>query len=177
MSLLLLRYSMRVPTSRSCLFALGANGLVDQLGEFAREFLSVLGDPSVVENFAMKKIAENPALSWRASTSIPDPPATLGRAAGRDLWTRVQLEFDITDAAGATLLEAACIALDRAHECAGRVDADGLMIGSRAHPLIQAQLSALALVSRLLLKLGVATEPVKPTIGRPPKEGFDWKGF
>jgi phage terminase small subunit len=97
-------------------------------------------------------------------------PSGLG-AEGRRLWEQINAEWEITDAASATLLEMACKQLDRAEECARRLAKDGLTLKTRAsvrpHPLIQAEISCRAFVSRALSRLGVLFEPQK-AVGRPP---------
>jgi hypothetical protein len=86
------------------------------------------------------------------------------------LWNRIQTEFLIRDAGGIELLTLACEATDRASALAACIDADGLTLrtrtGVRSHPCLRDELGARALAARLLIRLGVTTEPVKSP-GRP----------
>jgi hypothetical protein len=97
-------------------------------------------------------------------------PTGLG-AEGRRLWQQITTEWEIADAASATLLEMACKQLDRAEECARRLAKDGPVLKTRAgvktHPLIQAEIACRSFVARALSKLGVLFEPQK-MLGRPP---------
>ena len=101
--------------------------------------------------------------------SGPEPPVSLGEA-GRQLWLSIQSEYRIVDSGGRALLEQACAALDRASECERRIAVDGMVIetknGPKDHPLIRHELAARALMARLLVRLGINFEPVRPP-GRP----------
>ena len=108
-----------------------------------------------------------------ANKTLGDPdamPTGLG-AEGRRLWEQITTEWQIDDAASATLLTMACRQLDRAEECAQRLAKDGLTLktraGVKAHPLVASEISCRGFVSRALSKLGVLYEPQK-MIGRPP---------
>jgi phage terminase small subunit len=108
-----------------------------------------------------------------AGKTLGDPdaaPTGLG-AEGRRLWVQITTEWEITDAASATLLTMACRQADRAEECAQRLAKDGPVLktraGVKAHPLIQAEIACRSFVARALSKLGVLFEPQK-MIGRPP---------
>ena len=102
-------------------------------------------------------------------TTATAPPRTLGPS-GFALWNRVQAEFGIRDCGGVELLCLACETLDRVERLSAAIVADGEVIytrsGIRAHPAIRDETAGRALVSRLLVKLGVTTEPVK-SAGRP----------
>jgi len=108
-------------------------------------------------------------------TTAPQPPRTLNPP-GLALWGRIQAEYAICDAGGMELLCLACEATDRAAGLAGAIDADGLTLrtrtGIRAHPALRDELAARALAARLLVRLGVTTEPVKSP-GRP-ASGVGW---
>jgi hypothetical protein len=86
------------------------------------------------------------------------------------LWDAVQREFQIADAGGVALLFQACCAIDTSEALAQAINADGHVVHvrgvPRAHPAIKDQLTARALACRLLEKLGVTLEPLKPR-GRP----------
>jgi hypothetical protein len=71
----------------------------------------------------------------------------------------------------------ACQALDRAESLSEAIAAEGQTIwtrtgGVRAHPALRDELANRALVARLLSKLGINVEPVKPP-GRP-ASGIGW---
>jgi Phage terminase, small subunit len=90
---------------------------------------------------------------------------------GAALWRDTLAEYEISDCAGLEMLALACQQLDRAEECAQRIDRDGLMVstrhGPKEHPLLKAELSARSFVVRTLARLGLSLEAVKP-VGRPP---------
>jgi hypothetical protein len=108
-------------------------------------------------------------------TTAPPPPRPLGPP-GLALWNRIQAEYAIRDSGGIELLTLACEAIDRAAALAACIDADGLTLrtrtGIRAHPALRDELAARALAARLLVKLGVTTEPIKLP-GRP-SGGLGW---
>jgi hypothetical protein len=108
-------------------------------------------------------------------STAPPPPRTLGPP-GTALWNRIQAEFAISDAGGLELLCLACEAIDRASALAACIDADGLTLrtrtGIRSHPCLRDECASRALAARLLVRLGVTTEPVK-TPGRP-ASGLGW---
>lgn len=104
----------------------------------------------------------------------PDEPGSIPNglgAEGRRLWEQITAEWQIDDAASATLLTMACRQADRAEECAQRLAKDGPVLktraGVKAHPLIQAEIACRSFVARALSKLGVLFEPQK-AVGRPP---------
>jgi hypothetical protein len=108
-----------------------------------------------------------------ASTSV-QPPRPLG-IHGASLWNRVQSEYDIHDAGGAELLCLACEALDRVGRLREQIDHDGEVLrvrgAVRAHPGLRDELAGLAFVARVLTRLNLDVEPVRPGPGRPPKAG------
>ena len=105
-----------------------------------------------------------------ASTSI-DPPSTL-QDAGRQLWRQVFAEFDMNDVAGRQMLAQACAMADRAEELAKDIERDGAVIHSRTgpkdHPGLKHELAARAFVVRTLDRLGINSEPLRLSPGRPP---------
>jgi hypothetical protein len=107
-----------------------------------------------------------------------DPPPTLGEA-GRELWNRVQGEYQIGDCGGRELLFQACSASDRLAAISARISADGEVIrtktGLKSHPSIRDEVQLRALVCRIIRSLGLDVEPVRATSGRP-SHGFGWKG-
>jgi hypothetical protein len=100
-----------------------------------------------------------------------EPPATLGEA-GRDLWQRVQAEYQVLDVGGRELLFQACAATDRLAAISARISEDGEVIvtrtGVRSHPGIRDEIQLRALVARLISKLGLDVEPLHSGPGRPP---------
>jgi hypothetical protein len=99
-----------------------------------------------------------------------EPPRPLGEH-GRALWDQTTAEFDFSDIAGRELLGQACKALDRVQAMRKQIDEDGELIetnkGTRAHPLLQAELSGRSFVVRTLSRLGLPYEPVRSP-GHPP---------
>jgi hypothetical protein len=102
-------------------------------------------------------------------STAPPPPRSLG-AAGLSLWNRVQAEYRILDCGGIELLCLACQALDRAESLSAAIAEDGQTIrtrtGVRAHPALRDEAANRALCARLLVKLGITSEPIKSP-GRP----------
>jgi hypothetical protein len=107
------------------------------------------------------------------SADPPQPPRPLGTR-GRELWNKVQGEFNIADAAGLELLFQACAAADRAEELAATISKHGPMIAGRLNPCIRAELANRNFIVNTLARLGVTLEPLKP-IGRPPTQ-HGWSG-
>jgi hypothetical protein len=119
----------------------------------------------------MGKIPEKPALTLVGpAATVPAPPRPLAPA-GQALWARVQTEYQILDCGGAEILCLACQALDRAESLSAAIAEDGQTIrtrtGVRAHPALRDELANRALCARLLEKLGITVEAVKPP-GHPP---------
>jgi hypothetical protein len=99
------------------------------------------------------------------------PPRQLG-SHGIALWRTVLAEYQIDDVGGREMLAQACVGLDRAEGLAAEITADGEIIrsqaGPRAHPAIKEELAARSFVVRTLARLGLNSEPVRATVGRPP---------
>lgn len=72
-----------------------------------------------------------------------DPPSSLGQA-GRKLWRTLTSEFVIDDAAGLEMLTQICAAIDRLVALQETIEADGLMVrtkaGPKEHPLLKIEL-------------------------------------
>jgi hypothetical protein len=126
---------------------------------------------------SVAKTPEKPPLSLVGPGSTGTPPASIGIAPprplgthGQALWDRVQREFWIVDAGGVELLAQACAAVDRAEALAELIAREGEIVhgraGPRVHPAFRFELSARALACRLLERLGITMEPVRP-VGRP----------
>lgn len=106
-----------------------------------------------------------------------DPPRPLGKH-GMSLWCRITSAYNVADAGGVELLTLACQALDRAERLREQIDADGEIVryrtGMREHPALRGELANRALVSKLLVRVGldmeVSSEPPR-TVGRPPSGG------
>jgi hypothetical protein len=121
----------------------------------------------------------NPALTViNARPSPAVPPATLAEP-GRGLWTRLMGAYDIADPGGLAMLEQACTALDRAETLRHAIEQDGAVIRKRGavrdHPALKHELAARAFVVRTLARLGLDVEPMRPTVGRPPRGGIGWQ--
>jgi hypothetical protein len=99
------------------------------------------------------------------------PPRPLGPA-GRALWDRVVAEYVIDDCAGRELLAQAAAALGRVESLAADIAADGEILrtraGPRPNPAIKTELEARSFVVRTLARLGLNSQPLQATVGRPP---------
>jgi hypothetical protein len=108
-------------------------------------------------------------------STAPPPPRKLDPP-GLSLWNRVQAEYGIADVGGVEILCLAAQALDRAEGLAALIAQDGAVIhtraGPKAHPALRDELQARALCARLLVKLGITSEPIKSP-GRP-ASSFGW---
>jgi hypothetical protein len=93
------------------------------------------------------------------------------------LWNGVLSEFDIRDRAGFELLAQAAALLDRAESLAEQIAIDGVIIrgrnGMRSHPAIRDETQCRTACVRVLEKLGVTQESLRPGPGRPPNA---WRG-
>ena len=102
---------------------------------------------------------------------VPDPPQPLGPA-GLALWQAIQTEYSIVDQGGIAMLMVGCRAWDRAERLREAIDRDGDVVHTRsgvpkAHPAIRDEVQARAQVLRVVEKLGLNFEAIKP-VGRPP---------
>jgi hypothetical protein len=104
---------------------------------------------------------------------LPEPPACLGEA-GLALWRSIQVQYGIADAGGLAILEEACGVRDRIAEYRGIIDQQGPVVvtkaGIREHPLVKAEIAQRALLGRLISRLGLDIEALRPTPGRPPTD-------
>ena len=116
------------------------------------------------KDFRMSKIA--------VLATPSTPPSSLGEP-GAKLWRSIMKQYVIRDAGGLAILEQACISRDRSTSFAATIKRDGTMIrgtaAMREHPLIKHEREERALESRLLQKLGLNLEAVRPSVGRPGK--------
>jgi hypothetical protein len=99
------------------------------------------------------------------------PPRALGNH-GMSLWNRITSEYAIEDAAGREMLTLGCQALDRAESLRALIDRDGEVTVTRngfakEHPALRAELASRAFVAKMLLRLGLDVEPMRPGPGRP----------
>jgi hypothetical protein len=108
---------------------------------------------------------------------MPEPPECLGPA-GLALWRSIQAQYGIGDAGGLAILEQVCGATDRIAEYRALIDLQGPVIitkaGMREHPLVKAEIATRALIGRLITRLGLDIEALRPTPGRPPQGGLGW---
>jgi hypothetical protein len=90
-----------------------------------------------------------------------------------NLWNDLLREFDLSDRAALELLAQAGACLDRAESLAEEIRSDGPVIrtrtGVRSHPSIKDEVACRTAVVRILGKLGVLEEPLRPGPGRPPE--------
>lgn len=115
--------------------------------------------------------SKKPPLKLVARADDPtEPPRNLGQH-GLNLWRTIMTEYEIDDSGGREMLAQACVALDRAEECAADVDRDGVTVrtkhGPKDHPALRHELANRAFIVRTLSKIGLTVEAVRP-IGRPP---------
>ena len=101
----------------------------------------------------------------------PEPPKGLSKPA-REFWTRLQGEYEITDAGGLAVLEQAARAFHRAEDARAMLDREGCVMKDRwgqakTHPAAAVERDARAGVLAALRGLNLDLEPVKK-IGRPP---------
>ena len=105
--------------------------------------------------------------------TAPEPPAELG-VTGSELWRGILSEWDMQHRASLEVLAQACLTADRAESLRRQILVSGEVIeldgGSiKANPLIMVELTARALVARLLGKLDLLDIKPKRGPGRPPK--------
>ena len=115
--------------------------------------------------------SKKPPLTLVATDGGPAaPPRNLGQH-GLNLWRTITSEYEIDDSGGREMLVQACVALDRAEECATEIERDGVTVrtkhGPKDHPALRHELANRAFVVRTLGKLGLTVEAIRP-LGRPP---------
>jgi hypothetical protein len=93
----------------------------------------------------------------------------------------VQAEYNVVDSGGVEILAQACAAADRAEACREAIASDGMIIlgrnnEPREHPLLRHENASRSLCCRLLVRLGLDVEPVRPNVGRP-GVGIGWDGL
>ena len=123
-------------------------------------------------------MAKSPISILTSAEPAISPPRRLATH-GLALWNSIQAEYRIEDRGGIELLAQACAALDRAEGLAAIIAQDGAVVhtraGPKAHPALRDELANRAFCVKTLEKLGVTTEAIKPSAGRPPRP-YGWTG-
>jgi hypothetical protein len=137
-----------------------------------------MGNGQSSERKLPMKTPTNPNLSLiKQSATPPESPVKFGKA-GNTLWQNIQTAYAVDDIGGIELLTQACHTADRVEALAAQINADGEVVatrnGMKEHPGLRAEASGRAFICRVIQKLGINTEPIRP-VGRPPKS-FGWKG-
>ena len=102
---------------------------------------------------AERELGELAAQPMRANVETGDPPRPLG-AHGTALWARLTGgSYAIPDAGTVEQIANACAMLDRAEACREQIEADGVLLEGRAHPLLRDELGARAFVAKTLQRL------------------------
>jgi len=132
---------------------------------------------------AMAKTSGKPPLSLVSPAisgeivAFDIPPRSLG-SHGQRLWSQVQAEYQISDIGGREILCQACELLDRAERLREEIDSDGEIIrtknGPRVHPGINQETHLRVAIGKMLDRLGLNLEPVKPHGGQP--RAIGWTG-
>jgi hypothetical protein len=94
-------------------------------------------------------------------------PDTL-QAPEQALWDAITREFDLGDASGRALLQAALEARQRARECRELIDRDGLLLDGKPHPLLVAERDARKAFAAIMRQLDLEPGTQRP-VGRPPR--------
>jgi hypothetical protein len=131
----------------------------------------------------MARTPEKPSLSLVGSV-IPgeietfDTPLRPLGSHGPRLWSQVQTEYRIVDIGGREILTQCCEALDRVERLRAEIDRDGEILrtkaGPRVHPGINQETHLRVAIGKMLDRLGLNLEPVKPHGGQPRPSG--WTG-
>jgi hypothetical protein len=122
----------------------------------------------------------NLAVIATPAPSGPQPPGHLGDVA-RQLWVDIVSSYEFGDAASSAILVEACNALDRAERCRLAISSEGECYQTRsgmlrAHPLLVTEVQSRALACRLLQRLGLDLEAIRPGPGRPGGGvGINWR--
>jgi hypothetical protein len=98
--------------------------------------------------------------------TVAEPPATLGKA-GAKLWRLIMSQYEIRDIGGQAILEQACVSRDCSTEFRAIIAREGAMVRGKVHPLTRHEREERALECRLLQRLGLDVEAVRPSVGRP----------
>lgn len=122
-------------------------------------------------------MARKPALTLvEPGATGAQPPSTLGKS-GATLWRTLTSHYCFDDVGGLEMLTQLCGAIDRVEALAQRIRTDGEVIYvrgvPRVHPALKDETQLRALICRLLQRLGLTVEAVKP-VGRP--TGLGWDG-
>jgi phage terminase small subunit len=97
--------------------------------------------------------------SSKAGATAPVPPADMGPI-GRDLWSKLVRDYNISDEHGLAVLAVACRAADRAESCRLAVLKTGLVVKdrfrqTRPHPLLAVERAARAQMLQALKQLSL----------------------
>ncbi len=108
------------------------------------------------------------------------PPRSLS-APAKKLWKKLTEEFDVSDAAGLAVLQAALEAFDRMKTARSVIRKEGLQVQDRfkqwkAHPLATVERDARAQFLAGMKQLNLDTEPARSP-GRPPGGMLGQRGF
>jgi hypothetical protein len=118
----------------------------------------------------MGKNIGKPPLSVVSTLRPAGPTTGLGKH-GRALWDLVTSQYEISDAAGITMLRQIAFAADRLAELKAAIDRDGATVltrsGPKVHPALKAELELRSFITRTLARLGLDCEPLRPGPGRP----------
>jgi P27 family predicted phage terminase small subunit len=111
-----------------------------------------------------------PRVALLSRPAVPSPPSHLKRG-GRELWRRVNSEYELTSHF-LVLLRLACEALDRCDQARAAVDSAGLIVAGsegqpRPHPLLAVERDGRLATARLLREIGLSEEPEADP--RPPR--------
>jgi len=101
-----------------------------------------------------------------ALSATPESPPSLGEP-GAKLWRSILKQYVIRDAGGLAILEQACICRDRATGFAATIKRDGAIIRGKPHALLRHEREERLAEVRLLQKLGLNLEALRPGVGRP----------
>jgi hypothetical protein len=97
-------------------------------------------------------------------------PAHLGDD-GRELWSSIQVQYEISDAGGLALLRTACEAADRIASVRRQIDSQGELLTirgvPRANPLCAIERDARAALVRAIRAMNLDLEPLRDRPGRP----------
>lgn len=109
--------------------------------------------------------------------TIDKPPRPLGPH-GRKLWAQVQAEYGISDIGGREVLCQACEMLDRAEKLREAIERDGEIIytkaGPKLHPAVREETNLRIGIGKMLDRLGLNFEPLKPHGGQ--ARAIGWTG-
>src|SRR5947207_13031998 len=98
---------------------------------------------------------------------LPEPPQPLGKAGSR-LWNSITSSFEVDDPAGRELLYQAAAASDRLEQLRAAIERQGVTVDGRPNALLKDEASTRGFICRVLQRLGLDAEPLRPAPRRPP---------